>query len=581
MGRRSTWSSPQCSMSEPAVRFAALGLIACGWIGCTGTIVDGAADPHTHDPSESAPRAEGAGGINNPPAPGPGAPGGAASSTSPMAPEGSLPSAKPTCEIGAPAAVVPRRLTRAELSNTLEDAFGVTVEAKALPQDSDVGGFSGNRGQALAVSEVEILFEAMMDVSRRGAGAVAKDLGCALSEGSCVDRFLDRWGRRLFRRTLSGEERDRLRAFVNATVTKWGPSEALPLVLAGMLTAPQFLHVIEGGRVQGGVRIATPEELVTRWALALFQSAPTPALLEAAARGETETPEGRAAILRAMLRDPKAKRGIGQFHIEWIEVDALEGDKDAKLFPMWNDAVADRAKDEVRALASDVLAGGAGFAELMTSRKAVVDQSLGGLYGATVPQGSRLAPVVLGPERAGILSRAAFLALDVHGAEVVTRGYVVRVNMLCDDLPPPPADVDQTIPDRVANPTCSPCHRLMDSIGFGFEAYDGIGRYQPISKPSGASVVHPGGIDASDPVVGTFEGLPALGARLAASPRAQHCYMTTLLRYSLRTGSEPWQGCAAAKALEGLPENASLESMIVALLAGDTYRAVGTTPSGQ
>ena len=37
-----------------------------------------------------------------------------------------------------------------------------------------------------------------------------------------------------------------------------------------------------------------------------------------------------------------------------------------------------------------------------------------------------------------------------------------------------------------ANPACSPCHTLMDPLGFGLENYDAIGQYR--SMDAGGSI---------------------------------------------------------------------------------------------
>ena len=74
------------------------------------------------------------------------------------------------------------------------------------------------------------------------------------------------------------------------------------------------------------------------------------------------------------------------------------------------------------------------------------------------------------------------------------RGVFVRERILCQDIPPPPPNVDvnlaepapgaeaQTTRERLAehreNPVCAGCHAFFDPIGLSFEHYDGIGAYR-------------------------------------------------------------------------------------------------------
>jgi hypothetical protein len=97
---------------------------------------------------------------------------------------------------------------------------------------------------------------------------------------------------------------------------------------------------------------------------------------------------------------------------------------------------------------------------------------------------------------------------------------MVRTRLLCQDLPPPPANVDTTLKPATGakttrehfaahsdNPTCAACHKRMDPIGFGFEHYDAFGRRR--EQENGQA------IDASGSVINNdgenpFVGLPGL-----------------------------------------------------------------------
>ena len=66
----------------------------------------------------------------------------------------------------------------------------------------------------------------------------------------------------------------------------------------------------------------------------------------------------------------------------------------------------------------------------------------------------------------------------------------MREQFLCQEVPPPPPNVDTNLPPfdeskplnnrqrmsaHATSPVCAGCHNLMDPIGFGLEKYDAIG----------------------------------------------------------------------------------------------------------
>ena len=79
------------------------------------------------------------------------------------------------------------------------------------------------------------------------------------------------------------------------------------------------------------------------------------------------------------------------------------------------------------------------------------------------------------------------------GTAPVQRGVLVIRQLLCQELPPPPPDVEAQLPasddsltnrERFAvhraNPSCAGCHDRIDPIGFGFEGYDQMGRFRTV-----------------------------------------------------------------------------------------------------
>ena len=90
---------------------------------------------------------------------------------------------------------------------------------------------------------------------------------------------------------------------------------------------------------------------------------------------------------------------------------------------------------------SSIMRGDATLAALLLSRESEVDPALAALYGVEAPASGWETRTLPTDERAGILTRASFLASHAHAANgsPPLRGVAVLTSWLCADIPPPPA----------------------------------------------------------------------------------------------------------------------------------------------
>jgi hypothetical protein len=157
---------------------------------------------------------------------------------------------------------------------------------------------------------------------------------------------------------------------------------------------------------------------------------------------------------------------------------------------------------------------------------------------------------------------------------------MVRVRLLCQDLPPPPADVDTALKPapgaattrehfaaHADNPLCASCHRLMDPIGYGFEHYDAFGRRR--EQENGHPIDATGNVLASDGSAVPFDGLPGLASYLTtqAGDQVNAC----LVRYwsYFAFGAAGWQEdqCTYdAIAQQAKLDGFAIESVVKAIL---------------
>ena len=158
---------------------------------------------------------------------------------------------------------------------------------------------------------------------------------------------------------------------------------------------------------------------------------------------------------------------------------------------------------------------------------------------------------------------------------------MVRSRVLCQDVPPPPANLDTKLHDPTSTtPTtraqyeqhmsqspCSNCHTLMDPIGFGFENYDGFGRYRTTqngAQVDPSNVIYQAGSTGQD-----LKGanLTELGMTLASSNDVKTCGARYWAYYAY--GSVSWEqdGCTYdAIRTAAASGNYSLKSVLKAII---------------
>jgi hypothetical protein len=437
-----------------------------------------------------------------------------------------------------------RKLTAAEYTHTLEDLFGELVLPTRLePDEIDDGLLAvGATHQAISPLGVEryedaaflVADQVMADPALRGAIVPCDD-------GSCVGDFVDAFGRRAWRRPLTAEEHDRLVALAaHATDVTGDPWEGLAYALAAMLQSPHFLYRAE--HHDSGT--LDPFELATKLAYFLWSGPPDDALLDAAADGTLATPEGLEAEVDRLLADDKARRGVRALFDDVLQLHALlDLSKDPTVFVHYSEQLGPSAREETLLGVEANVFGGGSYLDLYTTRTTWVDRTLAAIYEVPAPVrdgfGEIELPVASG--RVGLLGQASFLAGHAHAVStsVTLRGKFVQETLLCRDIPPPPANVDTSIPEadasaptmreRIAvhleNPACAGCHQITDPTGLAFEPFDGVGR--PRSSENGVLIDPSGDLDGVP-----FADAVELAEVLAGMPAVPQCFAQQVMTYA-------------------------------------------------
>jgi hypothetical protein len=487
-----------------------------------------------------------------------------------------------------------RRLTRFEYDHTVRELLGDTSSAAAafLP-DAVAFGFDNN---AVAQSVSAALVEQHLHAAESLARAITDDtprlrawLPCEPNaQPSCGPQFVEHFLTRAFRRPPRDDERQSYERLYEAGATQ-GFRTGIRWVIAAALLSPNFWYRIELSEAppdSAGLVALDDWALASRLSYLVWGSMPDDTLFDRARRGELRDPSVLVVELRRLLADPRAHAGLGHFAEQWLELEGLPHQvKDPAIYP--------EATPEVRAAMlqaslhffEEVLRSGT-MQDLYTSPRAYLNESTAPLVGAAVSgPGLRWVELPAG-ERSGILTDLAVLSAHAKTNQTspVLRGRFVREQLLCQPLMSPPDNVNTTPPEikpgattrerfdqHRADPACAGCHQMMDPIGFGFEAYDGIGRRR--SLDNGLPVDDRGEIIGFTGGNRSFTGALELGQILATSEQAQLCLSQQWFRYGLGRVECPEDRCG----LQGMgahlrAEGGRLRSVLEALVQSDAFR---------
>lgn len=506
-----------------------------------------------------------------------------------------------------------RRLTRFEYSNTIRDLVGDTSRPADRFPPEEIGNGFGNDAESLGVSDLltEQYFTAASGIVARllaDPPRLAGVLGCdpaQAGEEACARTLIDGFGQRAYRRPLDAGEKARLLAVYTANRAALDFKSSVGAVLETMLQTPQFLYRVEfGASPAAGSSVGKVDgyEMAARLSYLLWGSMPDQTLFAAAAAGQLGTADEVRAQAERMVADPRA-RDVALFMNEALfELHGVETlQKDPARFAAFTTEIAIALREESRRFIDHVVWDGAGdLRTLLTAPFSFVDAKLAMYYGAqqftgVVPRTAAFSRVEMNPQRrAGLLTHGGLMATLTSGSitNPPIRGSFIRRKVLCSPAPPPPANLMIETPVPMPNQTtrevfetktspvaCTPCHALLNPVGFALENFDPIGRWRDTDngKPVNAAAELQG-TDVAGPVAGPAE----LAQKLGASAEAGRCYVGQWLAFGYGRNETAADRCSRV-ALEGafMKSGGNIKQLMVALTQTDAFlyrQAAGGQP---
>lgn len=494
--------------------------------------------------------------------------------------------AGPSACVQAAAAMPMRRLSRFEYANVISDVFHLDGAALAAlwPIDANGSGYdndvSGQGPTAELVEQSMRSAETISDLVTADIGALIPE--CATpSAADCAGAFVDTIGRRLYRRSLTAEERTRLLTLESA--------RGLRVMIMAMLQSPSFLYRVEEGfgapDAEGRVELS-PHELATRLAFFLTASTPDEPLLDAADRGAlSDVAAIRAQAMRLLDGDGGA-RAIRHFYDQWLKIGRLESArKNESTFAAWSDETRSDLVEATRLFSERITLSDGNYTDLLTDSSVYVTRRTAPLLGLSpddYDDTPRAVEITSHPRR-GLLTDIGLLSGLAKSEETapIARGVFVIEQLFCQHAPPPPNDliIEPPAPDPTLTTrerytahregSCAFCHALFDPAGFGLENYDAIGRFR---ERENDLVIDASGELRTNTTTGNFDGPDELAALIVGSEQARSCFAQQWTTYALGRTVVNADACMIDSVADPVMNDQPIREVLAAIATSPAFR---------
>jgi Protein of unknown function (DUF1592)/Protein of unknown function (DUF1588)/Protein of unknown function (DUF1595)/Protein of unknown function (DUF1585) len=513
-----------------------------------------------------------------------------------------------------------RRLSRTQYVNTLQDVLkqamassGATIAglvpaaAGNYPVDAIValpgqrhGGFQ-RLDQSLQQSHIDASYEVAAKVAGEltQASRMAELMGtCATdtdtsNDATCLSNFVRKFGRLVFRRPLTDAEVSFHTKLAGSTpVARDAVSDVITLLLA----SPQLSYMVEHGQGSGAGRASlTAHELAARLSYHFWQAPPDKELAALADNGKLLDPATYRAQVDRLAADARADDTLREFFAQWFrlqEMETLDSRLGTPLFDAFrgsytpNNKTKQNAMDEVTDMTAYLARNKGTLQQVMSDNRAYAKTpDIAQLYGMAVWDGAS-APIEFSDKtRAGLLSRIAFLATGSANTRPIIKGYRIRSALLCQPLPPPPAeaamfnvDLSPTLTTRQVveqvtekpGTSCTGCHKQINPLGFASENFDSLGRsrsaqrmFDAQGKLLGDLPIH---TDATPYVTGAdaraASGLADLSQYILQSGEFERCFAQHYFRFTFGRGEREGDRDAITDTMNAARTGASLRELL-------------------
>jgi hypothetical protein len=433
------------------------------------------------------------------------------------------------------------RLASSELRDLVRDSLPGVNEMLIQGIDLQAEHVAPISERVISSADFSAYYQAALSVADAYATQSSEAGPCRTgSSDSCLNGVVRQAITRLFRRPPTSEEWTQASASFQRLVGSQGAVRAAAGVVAGAILSPQTVYHVETSQpVTTDKATLSRSSVLEQASFALTGRAPGPEAkaLEGLTDGEFPAALGKLVASWAQGADFR-RRGL-DFSEDRFGVQHMA--ELSRSDPAFTATLKTALTGEFREFVSaSLFPPGGDFSQLFTKSPSRVFPGLEGLYDP-----------VSSARRRGVLGLASLLAARAapDGSSPVKRGIMIRVDLLCETVPPPIAgasfDKVMVTPDMqtrerfealAAIPVCGGCHNTINPPGYLFEEFDQVGRHRDTEKgrPINAKGTLPPPLGGTPyPGVGSWDGMVPLADWMAMSPQARTCFAAHFASYLL------------------------------------------------
>lgn len=513
------------------------------------------------------------------------------------------------------------RFTKADLENTLSAILGNSIATdseisslvQALPSDEiikSLDDFAAMHSPTY-VSGLASIANRVVSIMTSDATQRAAVMGsCANTtpiSDACASSFVKNFGYKVYRRPLSAAEEAKYKKIFTDL---GGGIKGMNSILYVLLQAPPMsFHVELGYAIQNGKTRLTDYEIASRISYLVTSAPPDATLLAAAARtGELQSvTEVKKQVSRLFdAKSALARDRLSSFMTFYTGVDEIE-DPSPNIGKANNINVTGINQQMVKELGeyTDYVfwTKNGDFEEFMTSRDSFPrSDALMKILGASAKVASDNKPVQASPAHLGLLHRPAMIANAGQRTSPILRGVHVRREVLCEEIPLPPASAVTQALDQLGNienqtnrakttqatasQACIGCHSQINPLGFAFEGFDQLGAIrtkESIYNDSGALVttwpidtlVQAPKLEANEPAGFSVGDSAELVRKIGQGNKGRACFAKKAFEFIRARRSVASDECALRQA-EVVSHTGSLRDVMIESIANEDIFWRGT-----
>jgi hypothetical protein len=240
-------------------------------------------------------------------------------------------------------------------------------------------------------------------------------------------------------------------------------------------------------------------DLASRLSFFMWGTLPDAELLKAANNGTLRTAAVFDKQVRRLLADPRTEALSKRFASMWLRLQDVEKVRpDHHFYAYWDTSLSQAFVRETELFFDSLVREDRPLLDLLTADYTFVNERIAKHYGIPNILGDQFRRVTLSDtNRRGILGHGSVLLLTsvADRTSPVQRGKWVLEVLLGSPPPPPPPNVPlleetkeaedgkfRSVRERMEehrkNPSCTPCHRVIDPLGLALENFDATGKWR-------------------------------------------------------------------------------------------------------